>query len=425
MLLLTLFSGLAFVSETAAQQSQTGPESTLLRPDRVYPGGDQAPHEGWAVLVRGTRIVAVGPAAELEIPPGTRTIELPGTTLLPGLIEGHSHILLHPYNETSWTDQVLFEPISLRVARATVGARLTLEAGVTTSRDLGTEGALDADIGIRDAINQGIIPGPRYLMANRAIVATGSYGPKGAPEWVLPLGAEVADGIDDLTRVVRAQIGRGADLIKVYGDYRWGPNGSASPTFTLEEMERIVSVASSAGRFVAVHAATEEGMRRAVVAGVRTIEHGDGGTPEIFRAMAEKGVGYCPTLAVTEAIRSYSGWRKGIDPDPGAIVQKKRVFQMAMDAGVTLCFGGDVGPFPHGENVLELELMVEYGMTPAAAVRAATSGNAELFGLQDRGRVEVGLLADLIAVEGDPTQDISSLRRVRMVMKGGILVVER
>jgi len=408
-----------------AQENSAGATSVLLRPAAVYTGDGGAPKEGWAVLVQGTRIAAVGPASDIALLDTVRVINLPGMTLLPGLIEGHSHILLHPYDETGWNDQVLFEPISLRVARGTVGARLTLEAGITTSRDLGTEGALDADIGLRDAIDQGIIPGPRYLMANRAIVATGSYGPKGAPEWSLPLGAEVADGIDDLTRVVRAQIGRGADLIKVYGDYRWGPNGTASPTFTLEELERIVSVASSAGRQVAVHAATAEGMRRATLAGVNTIEHGDAGTPEVFRMMAERGIGFCPTLAVTEATRRYSGWQKGIDPDPAAVVRKKQAFQMALAAGVPMCFGGDVGPFPHGENVLELELMVEYGMTPAAAVYSATAGNAALFGLVDRGRVDAGLLADLVAVEGDPTQDISALRRVRLVMKGGVLVVHR
>ena len=407
-----------------AQGGGDGPSAILLRPEWVFVGDAQSVQTGWAVLVEGSRIAAVGPAGSIQTPTGTRIIDLPGTTVLPGLIEGHSHILLHPYDETPWNDQVLFEPISLRVVRATVGARATLEAGVTTSRDLGTEGALDADIGIRDAIDQGIIPGPRYLMANRAIVATGSYGPKGAPEWKLPLGAEVADGVDDLTRVVRAQIGRGADFVKVYADYRWGPDGTAQPTFTLPELELIVSLASTSGRQVAAHAATEEGMRRAIMAGVSTIEHGDGGTAEIFQLMADRGVGFCPTLAVTESIRRYSGWRKGVDPDPASVARKKQIFRMALDAGVDLCFGGDVGPFTHGENVLELELMVEYGMSDAAAVRAATSGNAEMFGLSDRGTIAPSLLADLIAVEGDPTADISALRQVRLVMKGGLLAVD-
>jgi imidazolonepropionase-like amidohydrolase len=291
-------------------------------------------------------------------------------------------------------------------------------------RDLGTEGAGYADVGLRDAVEQGIIPGPRVLATTRAIVTTGSYAPKGAPEWNLMVGAEPADGVDAITRVVRDQIGRGADWIKVYADFRWGPGDAAMPTFTQDELNLIVAVAGSSGRPVVAHASSPEGMRRAVLAGVKTIEHGDEGTPEVWRLMAERQVGYCPTLAASDAVARYAGWKKGVDPEPARITAKRAAFQAALAAGVRICFGGDVGVYAHGDNVRELELMVEYGMTPLQVLLAATAGNAGLLDLPDRGRLAAGLLADLVAVEGDPTRDVGALRRVRFVMKGGVVVTE-
>ena len=375
------------------------------------------------MLVVGDQITAAGP--NLTAPAGAQTVDLAGLTLLPGLIEGHSHLLLHPYNETPWDDQVLREPEALRVARATVSARRTLLAGFTTARDLGTEGAGYADVGLKQAINQGIIPGPRLLVATRALVATGSYGPKLAPDVVVPQGAQEADGTDGLIRAVREQMGRGADIIKVYADYRWGPDGTAQPTFSQDELNLLVRTANSAGRQVVAHAATAEGMRRAVLAGVRTIEHGDGGTLEVFRLMKERGVALCPTVAANDAIARYRGWRRGQDPLPERLRQKHESLALALKSGVMLAFGGDVGVFPHGDNALEAELLVQdYGLAPLAVLRQATSGNARIFGLTDRGSIRPGLLADLAAVQGDPTRDVTALRRVRWVMKGGQEVKE-
>jgi imidazolonepropionase-like amidohydrolase len=400
-----------------AAAAQTSPP-VLIRPAAVFDGTDR--HVGWAVLVQGERILQVGPAAQVTAPAGAQVIELPETTLIPGLIEGHSHLLLHPYNETPWDDQVLREPEALRVVRATVHARDTLQAGFTTVRDLGSEGAGYADVGLKAAIDADLIPGPRMLVATLALVASGSYGPKPGA-WEAPQGAEEADGEDALVRAVRRQIGRGADVVKVYADYRWRPGEESRPTYTEGELRRVVEVARSAGRPVVAHASTPEGMRRATEAGVQTIEHGNGGTPEVFRLMARKGVGFCPTLAATEAIQQYRGWRKGAAPEPAAVTEKRASFKAALAAGVRMCMGGDVGVYPHGDNAREMELMADYGMSPAQVLVAATSGNAALFNLADRGRIRPGLLADLVAVEGDPTRDVAAVRRVRWVMKGGVV----
>ncbi len=399
------------------------PPVYVLEADRVFDG--EVMHEGWLVVVEGELIKGAGPPSAVVIPAGAQRISLAGTTLLPGMIEGHSHILLHPYDETSWNDQVLVESIAERVVRATNHVQATLQAGFTTMRDLGSEGAGYADVGVKQAIEKGVVPGPRLLVAGRAIVATGSYGPKGFADHVnVPLGAEPADGVDDLVRVVRDQIGRGADVVKVYADYRWGPNGEAMPTFSLDELKLIVETASSSGRPVVAHAATAEGMRRAVLAGVETIEHGDGGTPEVFRLMAERGVALCPTIAAGDAISQYRGWRPGAEPDPPRIVAKKKSFTAALAAGVPICAGGDVGVFPHGENVRELELMVEYGMSAPDVLRTVTSGNARILHLEGRlGFIRTGYLADLVAVEGNPEKNISDLRLVKMVMKGGVKVL--
>ncbi|BAU52280.1 metal-dependent hydrolase family protein [Mucilaginibacter gotjawali] len=393
---------------------------TLLKPDRVFDG--QQMHTGWWVLVKGNHIEAVGKPTSVNAPASSKIIDLKGTTLMPGMIEGHSHLFLHPYNETSWNDQVLTESRAERTARAVMHAKATLLAGFTTVRDLGTEGAGYDDVGLKTAIEKGIIPGPRMLVATRAIVATGSYGPKAlVNEADILKGAEEADGVDGITHAVRSQIGHGADVVKIYVDYRWGLNESAEPTFTLDELKTAVDVAHSSGRTVAVHSGTTEGMRRAILAGVNTIEHGDGGTPELFAMMKEKGIALCPTISATEAIATYHGWKKGIDPDPAGVKQKHYIFTEALKAGVTICMGGDVGVFTHGDNAREMLLMVEYGMKPIDVLRSATSVNAGVFGLKELGNIKNGYLADLVAVTGDPTEDIKAVKLVKLVMKDGVI----
>ncbi len=401
------------IPATASAQSA---KAWLLIPDAVFDG--ERLQRGWRVLVRGDRIAAAGPdvaAADAE------TVPLPGRTLLPGLIEGHGHLFLHPYNETKWDDQVLHEQLALRTARAVAHAKATLDAGFTTLRDLGTEGAGYADVGLKQAIDQGVVPGPRLVIATKALVALGGYGPKGFEPGVdVPQGAAEASGVDGVVAEVRRQIAAGADVVKFYADYRWRPGEDSRPTFSEAELTAGIAAAHDAGRQVAVHASTAEGMRRAIAAGADTIEHGYGGTPAVFASMKAKGVGFCPTLAAADATSRYAGW-SGAEPAPARVGEARAAFARARAAGAPICMGGDVGVYAHGDNAREMELMVAAGMPPADVLRAATAGNAAILKLADRGRIAPGLLADLVAVAGDPTRDIAAVRAVKLVMKGGVV----
>lgn len=404
-----------------AQNSQADKEAlTLLVPDRVFDG--QTMHNDWVVLVKGNKIAMAGPQ-RMKLPESTKVIELKGMTLMPGLIEGHSHLFLHPYNEVSWDDQVLKETRTERTLRAGTHAKATLMAGFTTVRDLGTEGASYDDFGLKRSIEKGVIPGPRMIIASRALVAKGAYGPKSHnPDLDLPQGAAEVSGLEQISQEVRTQISKGADVIKVYADYRAGRDGEAAPIFSKEEMALMAQIANSGRRQLVAHASTPEGMMRAIEAGASTIEHGDGATEAVLKRMKEKGVALCPTLAAGDAIEQYRGWKKGVNPEPARILAKRATFSLALKTGVTMCMGGDVGVYAHGDNAREMELMVDYGMAPVDVLRAATSVNARVFDYADRiGSVQTGMLADLIAVEGDPSKDIRLIRRVKWIMKDGVL----
>jgi len=396
----------------------------LLKPAAIIDVQTGLENDGMGVLVEGNRIIAVAPFQSLQqANKGTEIIYLDGLTLLPGLIDAHSHILLHPYNETSWNDQVLRETWAERTLRAGEHLKATLDAGFTSLRDLGSEGAGYMDVGIKQALQKGVIEGPRLIVAGRAIVATGSYGPKGFdPSHGIYLGAEPADG-NDLIRVVRDQIGNGADFIKVYADYRWGPKGEAKPTFSVDELKLIVATAKSSGRPTVAHASSDEAIQRAIMAGVQSIEHGDGASEKAFQMMAEHGVIFCPTIAAGDAISQYRGWDKsGGAPEPARVVAKRLSVKRAIKAGVTLCNGSDVGVFSHGDNVRELLLMAEYGVPVADVLRAATVTGATLTGFEgELGQIKPGYLADLIAVEGNPLKDLSVLGNAKFIMKNGVI----
>src|SRR5690348_10476849 len=315
------------LTTTRLLAADTGSRATVIVPDAVWDGVVDAPQAGWIVVVRGSRIEAVGPAGRVAAPADAERIELPGTTLIPGLIEGHSHLFLHPYNETLWDDQVLHEPLALRTARAVVQAERTLQAGFTTERDLGTEGAGFADVGLKQAINQGIVPGPRLLVSTKAIVARGAYGPKGfEPGVAIPQGAQEVAGVDEIVRAVRDQVAAGADIVKFYADYHWGKGEPSRPTLSQAELNAGVAAAHDAGRLVAVHATTAEGMRRAVLAGADTIEHGYSGTPDVFKLMHDRGTALCPTIPASEAYARYFEHWTGEEPAPESVEQNRRSF---------------------------------------------------------------------------------------------------
>jgi imidazolonepropionase-like amidohydrolase/ketosteroid isomerase-like protein len=429
----TRLATLAFVgaSSLAFEPARAVGQTLVLAHARVLDASGERWLDDRAVVVRDGRIAIVAPTKDVDPSLAQRELadalwlDLNGRALIPGLVDLHTHLLLHPYDETPWDEQVLHESLELRTVRATVAARATLEAGFTTIRELGTEGAGIADVALRDSIRAGTLVGPTIVATTRAIVASSCYGPSGLDpraQAAIPKGAQEASGADDVRRVVREQVAAGADWIKVYADYRRAKGDVATPTFTLDELRAAVDEAHSAGRKVAAHATTDEGIRRAVLAGVATIEHGDGASDATLALMKEKGVVLVPTLAAVEALALQSGWRRDT-PRPPRFESALDVVRRAKSVGVTVANGSDAGVFAHGTNARELELLVAAGLTPSEALRAATKSAAGVLGAPI-GTIAAGAAADVVALDGDPLADVAALRHVALVVKSGRVVVD-
>lgn len=402
------FLGLLLLAPTAAGLAQ---RPTTWRCAHVLSEDGASWRHDVVVTTLLDRIASVRPAR----PDEQVDVDFGDAWMVPGLIDLHTHFLLRPYDERSWNDQVLRDPDELRAMRAARYAHDTLLAGWIAVRDLGTEGVGYADVALQQAIAEGVVRGPRVFAATRAIVQRGRYGPEPDDPSVVK-GAQTVAGVDEIVQAVREQVAGGADWIKVYADYRYGPDGGVAPTFSLDELTALVAEATRLGRPVAAHATTDEGMRRAVLAGVRTIEHGQDGSRETFELMKAKGVVLCPCLAANEAIVRYAG-RKG--PIVERLNVAKAGFQRALAVGVTIACGSDAGVFTHGTNARELELMVAYGMTPQQALAAATTTAAGVLGAPELGAIRQGAACGLVVLDGDPLADIANLRRVRAVIREG------
>ncbi|MDE2462306.1 MAG: amidohydrolase family protein [Alphaproteobacteria bacterium] len=399
----------------------------LIRPGRIWCGDGRPAQTGLCLLVDGARIAHIGPSS--PAPQNCDIIDLPQATLLPGLIDAHSHLFLYPYNQTSWDDQVLKEAEAYRTIRAVRHAHATLLSGFTALRELGTEGAGYADVALKRAIDEGLVPGPRLKVSTRAIVASGCYGPRRAffrPDCCIPQGAEEVSGTDAIVRAVRQQASYGADWIKLYADYRVGPHGETQPTFSQEELHAAIACAHDLGRPVAVHATSDEAMRRAIEAGCDTIEHGYDGRRETFALMARSGCAFLPTLTARDAISSYRHGHPEDDPHSDEMRLAAHAFRMAVEEGVLIGCGSDVGVFAHGTNYRELEWMVRLGLSPHEVLMSATAINARILRCESSfGRLAPGLCADLVAVDGDPLSNIAAMRRIDLVMKDGVIYSKR
>ncbi len=408
--------------------AQEAPARTLIHAGRLIDGvAEQALHDQ-GILIEGERIVRVGPWAELRAAgAGATILDLSGMTVLPGLIDNHTHVLLQgDITSEDYDEQLLKESIPYRTIRATMAARTALDHGFTTLRDLETEGAMYADVDLRNAINRGVIPGPRLFVATRAFSATGMY-PLSGYSWELkvPEGVQIVDGVDNIRRAVREQVKYGADWIKVYVDRRYyiGEDGRLHSwlNFTEEELRTFVEEAHRLGRKAAAHAIGWDGIDAALRAGFNTIEHGVGLTPDLMDRMVRQKVYWCPTIYVVAYVAEGRGgiWPRLVDIE-------RQAFGEALKRGMLpyISYGTDAGGYAWTEpQARELAYMVRYGMTPMQAIRSATSVAARLLDQsRNLGAVVEGRYADLIAVGGDPLADISELERVRFVMKGGVTV---
>jgi len=376
-----------------------------------------------AVYVEGERIASVGPRQTVvtHAPEGTTVIDLHNATVLPGLIDCHTHLMARiPDGESGYQLNLLTKSQAYRALEGAADARATLYAGFTTVRDVESEGSGYADVALRDAINDGLVEGPRMLVATRGIAAVGGYLPFGvSPDLVaFPTGAQMISGVEEARRAVREQISHGADLIKMYADWH-------HPTLTVAEMQVVVEEAHKQGLKVAAHATTPEGIHNAIMAGVDSIEHGHEADRTDLQLMKKNGTYLVPTLSVVDASLAKHFGGSAYSPRALAFLETlKKTMTMAKEMGIKIADGSDASDATrHGRNALELEAMTNRGLTPIDAIRAATINAADLLGWSDKvGALEVGMFADLIAVEGDPTVDIKTLQKVDFVMKGGQLV---
>ena len=400
--------------------------SYIIRAAHLIDGTTNTRRDNVAILVDGERIVGVGPLSEISTraTAATRTINLGAATVLPGLIDNHTHVLLQgDITAADYDEQLLKESTPYRAIRATVAVRTALMNGFTTIRDLETEGAMYADVDVKTAINRGVIPGPRMFVATRAMAPTGMY-PLLGYSWELrmPEGVQIVDGPDEIRKAVREEAKYGADWIKFYADRRYfmGDDGRLRSwvNFTDEEMKAIVTEAHRLGKKVAAHAVGWDGIDGALRAGVNSIEHGQGLTDDLIARMVKQGVYWCPTIYVGAWVAPGRGgvWPRMVDLERVA-------FGKAVKAGALISYGTDAGGYAWTENqAKEFAYMVRYGMSPMAAIRSATSVAARLLGQESQfGTIEPGKLADIVAVRGDPLTDITELERVSFVMKGGVI----
>jgi imidazolonepropionase-like amidohydrolase len=393
-------------------------DKTLIRAGRLVDVRAGRVLTGQNILIQGDRILEVGP--NIAAPAGARIVDLNGSTVLPGLIDNHTHVLLqaHP-TPTDYDEQLIKESIPYRTIRATVSASIALQNGFTAIRDLETEGAMYADVDVKTAINRGIIPGPRMFVATRSLAPTGMYNPtRFSWELEMPGGVQFADGPDGVRKAVREQIKYGADWIKYYADggtqFRDGAIHSR-PNYTDEESKALVDETHRLGHKVAAHAGGKEAIESALRAGVDTIEHGNGMDEELAKIMVAKGAWWCPTLYIYQR-----GQRAG---NPEMTAARERGFRAALKQGVKIIYGTDIGGYPWTETQnKEFSLMVKWGMTPMQAIQSATLLGATALNQQDRfGSIEAGKFADVVAVSGDPTTDITELERIQFVMKCGVI----
>jgi imidazolonepropionase-like amidohydrolase len=404
---------------------QLSAETIVIRAGKLIDVRNGRVLAGQSILIEGERIKTVG--ANIQTPDGARVIDLGKSTVLPGLIDNHTHVLLHgDVTADDYAEQLLKESIPYRAIQATVAARTALTNGFTAIRDLETEGAMYADVDVKKAVARGIIPGPRMWVVTRAFAPTGTYPLLGYSwELKLPEGVQIVDGADNIRHAVREQVKFGADWIKYYSDRGYYIKDGALHSlvnFTDEEAKALVDESHRLGRKVAAHCMGREGILAALRAGVDTIEHGDGFDDETLDMVKQRGLYWCPTIYVGVFVAE----GRAKEGNPIWITMrdmKKKVFAKALQKGVKISFGTDVGGFSWTENeAKEFGYMVRYGMTPMQAIQSATKAAAQLLDQEaNLGSIEAGKFADIVAVDGDPISDITELERVKFVMKGGVV----